>query len=192
MNNSEIHEIKKRLKFCDEASFKIETCYVIGSEKRIRSKMNSYLTNIDDSERHKYIEILKKGLSGVLNRNLLNLSFERSMDGEDAQKFLLSLRDSELNDQSVTDKYYEKIINAYSTVGNYLIITIYDAYDVPREGTDGFSQGESEEVFRYIFSCSVEIPKSSHSLLALYLSITVATAKSSAPICLASSFAAIY
>ena len=109
MNNSEIHEIKKRLKFCDEASFKIETCYVIGSEKRIRSRMNTYLTNLDESERHKYIEILKKGLSGVLNRNLLNLSFERSMDGDDAQKFLLSLRDSELADQAVTDKYYEKI-----------------------------------------------------------------------------------
>ena len=153
MNNSEIHEIKKRLKFCDEASFKIETCYVIGSEKRIRSRMNTYLTNLDESERHKYIEILKKGLSGVLNRNLLNLSFERSMDGDDAQKFLLSLRDSELADQAVTDKYYEKIINAYSTVGNYLIITVYDAYDIPREGTDGFSQGESEEVYRYIFSC---------------------------------------
>ena len=113
MNNSEIHEIKKRLKFCDEASFKIETCYVIGSEKRIRSRMNTYLTNLDESERHKYIEILKKGLSGVLNRNLLNLSFERSMDGDDAQKFLLSLRDSELADQAVTDKYYEKIINQY-------------------------------------------------------------------------------
>ena len=153
MNNSEIQEIKKRLKFCDDASFKIETCYVIGSEKRIQSRMNTYLTNLDDSERHKYIEILKKGLSGVLNRNLLNLSFERSMQGTDAQKFLLSLRDGELADKEVSDKYYDMIIKSYSTVGNYLIITLYDAYDVPKEGTDGFSQGESEEVFRYIYSC---------------------------------------
>ena len=139
MNNSEIHEIKKRLKFCDDASFKIETCYVIGSEKRIQSRMNTYLTNLDDSERHKYLEILKKGLSGVLNRNLLNLSFERSMQGPDAQKFLLSLRDGELADKEVSDKYYDMIIRSYSTVGNYLIITLYDAYDVPKEGTDGFS-----------------------------------------------------
>ena len=101
MNNSEIHEIKKRLKFCDEASFKIETCYVIGSEKRIRSRMNTYLTNLDEGDRHKYIEILKKGLSGVLNRNLLNLSFKRGMDGEDAQKFLLSLRDSERRNRRI-------------------------------------------------------------------------------------------
>ena len=48
---------------------------------------------------------------------------------------------------------YEKIMNLYSTVGNYLVISLYDAYDVPREGTDGFSQGESEEVFRYIYTC---------------------------------------
>lgn len=153
MNNSEILELKKRFKFCDDASFKIETCYVIGSEKKIQSRMNNYLTNLDESDRHKYIDILKKGLSGVLNRNLLNLSFERSMDGDDAQKFLLKIRDSELSDEALLDDYYAKIMNAYTTVGNYLIITVYDAYDVIREGTDGFSQRESEEVFRYIYSC---------------------------------------
>ena len=153
MNNSEILELKKRLKFSEDASFKIEACYVIGSEKRIQSRMNTYLTNLEESDRHKYIEILKKGLSGVLNRNLLNLSFQRSMQGKDAQKFLISMRDAELNDPAVMDKLYEKIMDTYSTVGNYLIITLYDAYDVPREGTDGFSQGESEEVFRYFYTC---------------------------------------
>ncbi|MBO4347604.1 MAG: DUF4317 domain-containing protein [Lachnospiraceae bacterium] len=153
MNNSEILELRKRLKFCDDASFKIEACYIIGSEKRIQSRMNTYLTNLEESDRHKYLEILKKGLSGVLNRNLLNLSFKRSMDGEDARKFLLELRDSELSSSEVLDKMYEKIMQLYSTVGNYLIISLYDAYDVPREGTDGFSQGESEEVFRYVYTC---------------------------------------
>ena len=153
MINSEILELRKRLKFCDDASFKIETCYIIGSEKRIQSRMNTYLTNLDEGDRHKYIEILKKGLSGVLNRNLLNLSFKRGMDGDDAQKFLLSLRDSELADSSVLDSLYEKIMASYPTVGNYLVVTLYDAYDVPREGTDGFSQGESEDVFRYFYTC---------------------------------------
>ena len=116
MNNSEILELKKRLKFSEDASFKIEACYVIGSEKRIQSRMNTYLTNLEESDRHKYIEILKKGLSGVLNRNLLNLSFQRSMQGEDAQKFLISMRDAELNDPAVMDKLYEKIMDTYSTV----------------------------------------------------------------------------
>jgi len=153
MNNSEILELKKRLKFSDDASFKIESCYIIGSEKRIQSRQNTYLTNLEESDRHKYIEILKKGLSGVLNRNLLNLSFKRSMEGEDAQKYLISLRDSALSDEGCMDKMYEKIMENYSTVGNYLVITLYDAYDVPREGTDGFSQGESEEVFRYFYTC---------------------------------------
>ncbi len=153
MNNSEILELKKRLKFSDDASFKIEACYIIGSEKKIQSRMNTYLTNLEESDRHKYIEILKKGLSGVLNRNLLNLSFERSMAGEDAQKFLLEIRDSELSKPEILDKLYEKIMELYGTVGNYLIITLYDAYDVPREGTDGFSQGESEEGFRYFYTC---------------------------------------
>ena len=91
--------------------------------------------------------------------DLLNLSFERSMEGDDAQKFLLAVRDSELSDREILDKFYEKIINSYSTIGNYLIVTIYDAYDVLREGSDGFSQRESEEVFRYIFTCICPVPQ---------------------------------
>ena len=153
MRNTEILELKKRLKFSDDASYKLEVCYIIGSEKKIQSRNNTYLTNLDESDRHKYIEILKKGLSGVLNRNLLNLSFKKNEDGDNAQKFLLELRDSALDKEGLMDKYYEKIMDAYPTVSNYLVVTVYDAYDVPREGTDGFSQGESEEVFRYIYSC---------------------------------------
>ena len=78
MRNTEILELKKRLKFSDDASYKLEVCYIIGSEKKIQSRNNTYLTNLDESDRHKYIEILKKGLSGVLNRNLLNLSFKKN------------------------------------------------------------------------------------------------------------------
>ena len=44
MNNSEILELKKRLKFSQDASFRIAACYIIGSEKKIQSKMNMYLT----------------------------------------------------------------------------------------------------------------------------------------------------
>lgn len=153
MRNTEILELKKRIKFSSDATFRMEVCYIIGSEKKIQSRMNTYLTNLDESDQHKYLEILKKGLSGVLNRNLLNLSFEKGKNGDDAQKFLLSLRDSALDSPEILDTYYQKIMDSYSTVGNYLVITVYDAYDVMREGNDGFSQGESEEVYRYIYSC---------------------------------------
>ena len=151
MNNTEILELKKRLKFADDASIKIATCYIIGSEKRVQSKMNSYLTQMEEGDQHKYIEILKKGLSGVLNRNLLNLSFRREPEGDKKQKFLLELRDSALENEELLDKLYESIMENYSTVGNFLVVSMYDAYDVMKKGTDGASQGESEEVFRYIY-----------------------------------------
>lgn len=153
MNNSEILELKKRLKFADDASVRIEACYIIGSEKRVQSRMNCYLTQLEEGDQHKYIEILKKGLSGVLNRNLLNLSFKRDPDGDTKQKLLLELRDSALDNKEILDKLYDSIIENYSTVGNFLVVTMYDAYDVMRKGTDGSSQGESEEVFRYIYTC---------------------------------------
>lgn len=153
MNNSEILELKKRFKFDDDSSIKIAACYVIGSEKRIQSRMNTYLSAMEEGDQHKYIEILKKGLSGVLNRNLLNLSFKRDPFGDDRQKYLISLRDSALESDEILDNLYQSVIDNYSTVGNFLIVSIYDAYDVMRKGSDGFSQGESEEVFRYVFTC---------------------------------------
>lgn len=153
MNNTEILELKKRFKFEDDSAVRIAACYVIGSEKKIQSSMNTYLSAMEDGDQHKYIEILKKGLSGVLNRNLLNLSFKRDPDGDKKQKYLISLRDSALESDEILDEYYQSVIDTYSTIGNYLIVTIYDAYDVMAKGTDHMSQGESEEVFRYIYSC---------------------------------------
>ncbi len=153
MNNSEILELKKRLKFSSDSSFRIAACYIIGSEKKIQSKMNKYLTQMDEGDQHKYIEILKKGLSGVLNRNLLNLSFKKGTDAEERQKFLLELKDSGLAKEELLDKLYESIMENYSTVGNYLIVSLYDAYDVMTKGTDGASQDESEEVYKYIYTC---------------------------------------
>ena len=95
MNNSDILEIKKRIKFADDSTFKIAACYVIGSEKKIQSRMKKYLTSLEEGDQHKYLEIFKKGMSGVLNRNLLNLSFKRDPEGDKAQKFLIDIREED-------------------------------------------------------------------------------------------------
>lgn len=153
MNNSDILEIKKRIKFADDSTFKIAACYVIGSEKKIQSRMKKYLTSLEEGDQHKYLEIFKKGMSGVLNRNLLNLSFKRDPEGDKTQKFLIDIRDSALDSDEILDKLYESIIEQYSTVGNYLIVSMYDTYDVIDKGSDGLSLDESVESFRYFFTC---------------------------------------
>jgi hypothetical protein len=71
------------------------------------------------------------------------------------QEFLLKLRDSELKEEALLDEFYEKVIGMYDFAGNYLILLIYAAYDVPGKTKDKLMMEDaSDEVYRYIL-CSV-------------------------------------
>ena len=77
-------------------------------------------------------------------------------------EFLLRLRDSKLKDDTLLEAYYDKIIENYEYVGNYLILIIHDIYDVPGRTTDGLEMEDaSDEIYEYILSCicPVELSK---------------------------------
>lgn len=154
MNNSEILEIKKRLKKDSHNPIRICGCYVAGEEKKKLTYINSYLDNLPDEEQHKYIEILRKALSGAIGRNLLNLDFtEEAVQEGGIQQSLLGLRDSELKDEAMLEVFYDYIIEKFSFVGNYLILLMSDCYDVPVKTNDKRALDESTEVFNYILCC---------------------------------------
>ena len=41
------------------------------------------------------------------------------------------MRDSKLRDDVLLEQFYDRIIKSYEYVGNYLILLIHDAYDIP-------------------------------------------------------------
>ena len=52
------------------------------------------------------------------------------------------------------DEFYDKIVASYEYVGNYLILLIHDAYDVPGKTTDGLTMEDaSDSVFEYLLCC---------------------------------------
>ena len=74
---------------------------------------------------------------------------------EGARTFLMNLRDSGLKDERLLDEFYDRIINNYSYVGNYLIILINQVYDIPTVTTDNIEMEDaSDEVYSYIL-CSI-------------------------------------
>ena len=146
MNNADILELKKRYKK-DNSITRIQGCYVLGMEKKIQTTIDSWFSDLDESEQFKYLELVKKGFSGVLGKNLQTLEFEK-ISGEDnnpKMMSLLALRNSELKDKNILDAFYQSIIEKYVSLTNYLILIIHDVYDVPAVGTDHIAQGESEE-----------------------------------------------
>ena len=104
MNNSDILELRKRLKKTDSSVTRITGCYVTGENKKIQTYVDADFAQLEEAEQFKYIELFKKGLSGVLGKNLLNLSFARDKE-EEAMQSLLALRASELKDKGKTQLY---------------------------------------------------------------------------------------
>lgn len=79
-----------------------------------------------------------------------------------AHEFLMRLKDSKLKDEALLEAYYDRIIENYEYVGNYLILIVHDVYDVPGRTTDGIDMDDaSDEIYEYILSCicPVELSK---------------------------------
>ncbi len=154
MTKQEISEIKKLFTQNNCSITRICGCYVDG-EKNKKTELKQAFLALPEEEMFKYFEILRKSLSGTLGKNLLNLEFPLKSEEEGGtQKFLLKLRDSKLKDDALLEDFYDRIINAYEYVGNYLILLIHDVYDVPGKTSDGIDMEDaSDEVYEYIMVC---------------------------------------
>lgn len=154
MNNSDVLEIRKRFKKEKTTIGRITGCYVTGADKKIQTYIDTDFVDLEEAEQFKYIEIIKKGLSGVLNKNLLSLKFKDEAQGAGGQQqSLLALKNSELKNRDMLEAFYQQIIDTYYCVGNYLILLIHDVYDVMTKTEDKMALDESEEVYSYILCC---------------------------------------
>lgn len=162
MTRQETAEIKKLLTPKKCSITRICGCYVDG-EKNKKTELKQSFLALPEEEMFKYFEILRKTLSGTIGKNLLTLEFPlASEETGGTQDFLLRLRDSKLKDDILLGEFYDRIIDSYEYVGNYLILVVHDMYDVPGRTLDGIEMEDaSDEVYEYILACvcPVELSK---------------------------------
>lgn len=162
MNRKEIAEIRRRFSMDKNAIDVVRGCYV--NEKReIVSTFCRSLMEFPQEEAERYLGIFKRTLAGVPGRNLIDVEFQASqvMDGG-AHGLLYSLNNTGLKVDAGVEKLCRKIIDALELEGNYLILMMHDAYDVPFRHTDeNKADVISEEVFSYIMVsvCPVKLTK---------------------------------
>ena len=154
MIKQEINELKRLFTPSKCSITRICGCYVDG-EKNKKTEFKEAFLSLPEEEIFKYFELLRKTLSGNLGKNLLNLDFPlESEQAGGTQASLLALRDSKLKDDALVETFYDHIIENYEYVGNYLILLIHDAYDVPGKTTDGLTMDDaSDTVYEYILCC---------------------------------------
>ena len=155
MTRKELNEIKSQYTLENCGILRLCGCYVDGERNKI-TQFNENFLNLPEEEKHKYFDIFKKTLSGTPGKNLIDMKFNvDAYADEGARTFLMNLRDSGLKDDRLLDEFYDRIINNYSYVGNYLIILINQVYDIPTVTTDNIEMEDaSDEVYSYIL-CSI-------------------------------------
>ena len=162
MIKKEISEIKRLFTPSNCSISRICGCYVDG-EKNKKAEFKEAFLSLPEEDMFKYFEILRKNLSGTLGKNLLNLEFSLASEMEGGpHQALLNLRNSKLTDDELLDAFYDRIIETYEYVGNYLILLIHDAYDIPGRTSDGLEMEDaSDEVYSYILCsiCPVDLSK---------------------------------
>ncbi|MDO4306694.1 MAG: DUF4317 domain-containing protein [Eubacteriales bacterium] len=155
MNKKEISEIKKQFTPANCAITRIRGCYVDG-EKNKKAEIKEAFLSLSEEEMFKYFEIFRKTLSGTLGKNLLNMEFPLEQESEGGtQNFLLKLRQSKLQDDTLAEAFFDKIIENYDYAENYYIILIHAVYDIPGKSTDGQEMFDaSDEIYDHLL-CSI-------------------------------------
>lgn len=155
MNKKEIAEIKKQFTPANCAITKICGCYVSHEKEKLTVTKDAFLS-LPEEEEFKYFDILKHTLGGTVGKHLVTMEFPLDQEAEGGtQEFLLKLRNSRLEEEELTGRFFDKVIESYEYGENYYIILIHAAYDVPGKALDGTEMFDaSEEVYEYLL-CSI-------------------------------------
>lgn len=154
LNEKEVAEIRRRFNPQKTNITSVHGCYV-NENREIVAEFNQPLAALTQDETESMLALLKKLLSGGLDRNLIDIEFsnEQVLGGEE-HKRLLKLRDSALCDEPELKALFSDIIETVRVEGAYLILAAADNYDVFTYREDGKKDEDSTELFKY-FLCGV-------------------------------------
>ena len=154
LNEKEVAEIRRRFNPQKTNIIGVHGCYV-NENREIVAEFNQPLAALTQDETESMLALLKKLLSGGLDRNLIDIEFsnEQVLGGEE-HKRLLKLRDSALCDEPELKALFSDIIETVRVEGAYLILAAADSYDVFTYREDGKKDEDSTELFK-CFLCGV-------------------------------------
>lgn len=162
MNKQEIAEIKKQYSIKECAISRIAGAYV-DAEKNIKATFNKQFLSLPEEEIYKYLDIFKKGLSGIVGKNITTAEYDLAQEEKGSMHdFLMKVRNTKLENEELLHILYERIAEAYPDVSNFLIMLLYNVYDIPGRGNDQFKNVEaSDEVYEYMtcYICPVALEK---------------------------------
>ena len=141
---SDIRELRHRMDYDNCGITRIRGAYV--SRGTVMAEINAPFLSLPDNELYKYLDIARGCLSKKIGDNMLSLE----IDNIAVKEVLSQCINSELKDDDAVEDVYGRIMNVLPSDEKYLILILQDNYDIPKRGTDGANQDESEDVYAYM------------------------------------------
>ena len=155
MNEKEVAELRRRFRPEKNSITHIRGCYVNEMGESV-ALLDQSLALMTQEETETLLALLRRTLTGALGKNLLELPFEtlQVVDSE-GHRLLMALRDTGLKDDAVVEEFFQLVRQSLTMEGNYLILLVHDAYDVPYRSRDGEEQADAaSEVYSYVL-CAI-------------------------------------
>lgn len=168
MTQKEIATLRRRFRSDRTNINRICGCFV-SSKGEILSEFEQGLGLLAEEDTDVMLGFLKKTMSGALRRNLLEIEFSTAqvLEGEE-HKLLTELRNSELANKEAVRALFDKIIGAYVSEDNYVILLAHDRCDIFGESADGGKDYESTSSFSYVI-CAVCPVKEGKTVMSYYM-----------------------
>lgn len=151
MTEKEIGEIRRHTRRDRSNMTALYGCFV-NDNQQVISQFRLSTGMLSENEGEKYFALMKRVLSGTLGKNLVDIAFHTAQVADSPEhKLLMTLRDSQLQDEEALNEFYEKVIASVHMEGSYLILLGCDAYDVSKRGKDDQLDPEAGgESYHYI------------------------------------------
>ena len=149
MDKKAIAEIRKLLTVNNCRIDRIRGCYVNDNGDILMEMKETFLA-MQEENVEKYLELLRKTLTGKPGRSLFNMEFptEEEMEGG-RQEFLYRLQQSQLQDEDLVRTFFDRVVQTYQAPGKYLIILVHGLYDIPARTSDN---QELEDASDFVYS----------------------------------------
>ena len=178
MKITDLQEIKRMWKKESLCCDRFSACYVDVLNGSIEIQESQSLLALTETELNRHIALIKKMIVDDIGGRMLQVELERE------PKELVDARNSRFRNEEVMQSFFENITNNIPSDNNYVILAYHMMYDIPRKGTDGADQGESEDVYEHILCmiCPTKVQKTNLGIVDSKLSLTVPNRIVSPPI----------
>lgn len=150
INRDDMLELTRRMTVSRTCFSRLAGGY-LDEEGFLDGTFNIHFLKLSASDQTKNLALAKAVPFAGTNEELREFHFAQ---GAQVQKLLYALQQAELKEDGILEVFYEEMGKHVRINSSYGIYVFYGSYDVPRMGKDKVSQGESEEVYRFII-CAI-------------------------------------